>query len=162
MAQDLKIPYLKALQGYLWLQGYQSGALTCPLFPDVEPKLRSWHDSASIPILIYSSGSVPAQKLLFQYTNATPDADLRPLISDYFDTVNAGLKTERGSYEVIARTRKENVGRWLFLSDNLKEVNAAKEAGMQAWVVFREGNPEIPESERAGQVVIRSFDEIPF
>ncbi|KAF4633214.1 hypothetical protein G7Y89_g4908 [Cudoniella acicularis] len=94
MAQDLKIPYLKSLQGYLWLHGYQSGSLRCPLFPDVHPAMVAWHD-AGIPIIIYSSGSVPAQKLLFQYTDSPPDPDLRPLISDYFDTVNAGMKQEK-------------------------------------------------------------------
>jgi enolase-phosphatase E1 len=159
MAQDLKIPYLKSLQGYLWLQGYQNGDLRCPLFPDVEPKLQSWH-KASIPTIIYSSGSVPAQKLLFQYTNSTP-ADLRPLIADYFDTVNAGPKTEKSSYEKIARTRGEDVGEWLFLSDNVKEVDAATGAGMRAWVVFRDGNPHLSLSDRLGKVVIESFDEIP-
>jgi enolase-phosphatase E1 len=160
MSQDLKIPYLKSLQGYLWLKGYKSGALRCPLFPDVEPKLQSWH-RASIPIIIYSSGSVPAQKLLFQYTNSTPDADLQPLLSNYFDTVNAGPKTDKASYEKIAATRKEDTGKWLFLSDNVKEVDAAKEAGMQSWVVFREGNPQLSLKDREGQVVIESFDEIP-
>jgi len=159
MAQDLKIPYLKSLQGYLWLQGYESGDLRCPLFPDVEPKLQSWHQ-ASIPIIIYSSGSIPAQKLLFKYTNSTP-ADLRPLIADYFDTVNAGPKTEKSSYEKIAGTRGEDIGEWLFLSDNVKEVDAASEAGMRAWVVFREGNPPLSPSDRLGKVVIGSFDEIP-
>lgn len=159
MSQDLKIPYLKSLQGYLWLQGYQSGALKCPLFPDVHPKLQSWHRS-SIPIIIYSSGSVPAQKLLFQYTNSTPEADLRPLISDYFDTVNAGPKAEKESYEKIARTRKEEIGKWLFLSDNVKEVAAAREAGMQSWAVVREGNPPLSKSDGDGQVAIESFDRI--
>lgn len=159
MSQDLKIPYLKALQGYLWLQGYQSGALRCPLFPDVEPRLQAWHKT-SIPIIIYSSGSVPAQKLLFQYTNSKPEADLRPLISGYFDTVNAGPKTETASYEKISGTRDEVIGKWLFLSDNVKEVAAAKEAGMQSWVVVREGNPPISKEDKEGKTIISSFDEV--
>ena len=45
MAKDLKIPYLKALQGYLWTRGYEEGALVCPLFADVEPKLKEWHSA---------------------------------------------------------------------------------------------------------------------
>ena len=45
MARDLKIPYLKALQGYLWTRDYEEGALVCPLFPDVEPKLKEWHSA---------------------------------------------------------------------------------------------------------------------
>jgi 2,3-diketo-5-methylthio-1-phosphopentane phosphatase len=160
MSQDLKIPYLKSLQGYLWLQGYQTGALRCPLFLDVEPRLQAWH-RASIPIIIYSSGSVPAQKLLFQYTNSTPEADLRNLISDYFDTVNAGPKAEKESYEKISSTRDVEIGKWLFLSDNVKEVTAARQAGMQSWIVFREGNPPLSKEDMEGENIITSFEEIP-
>jgi enolase-phosphatase E1 len=121
--------------------------------------MSAWHQ-AGIPIVIYSSGSVPAQKLLFQYTNSSPEADLRPLISGYFDTVSAGMKTERGSYEKIAATRGENVGKWLFLSDNVKEVDAAKEAGMESFVVAREGNAPLSDEEVARSIMVRSFDEI--
>ena len=160
MSRDLKIPYLKSLQGYLWLRGYESGALRCPLFPDVYPALASWH-RASIPTIIYSSGSVPAQRLLFQYTNAAPNADLRGLITDYFDTVNAGMKVDKESYAKIAQTKKEVVvSKWLFLSDNVKEVEAARAAGMQALIVVREGNAPLSKEEREKNVVVESFDEI--
>jgi len=161
MSQDLKIPYLKSLQGHLWLRGYESGQIRCPLFPDVHPSLLRWHE-AGIAIVIYSSGSVAAQKLLFQYTNATPDADLRGLIEPegYFDTVNAGMKQEKTSYEKIAATRKVDVGKWLFLSDNVKEVSAAREAGMRSFVVVREGNAPLSEEDRRSNVVIESFEEI--
>jgi enolase-phosphatase E1 len=156
MAQDLKIPYLKALQGYLWTQGYLNGSLKCPLFPDVAPVLRAFH-RAALPIVIYSSGSVPAQQLLFQHTT---DGDLRPLLSGYFDTVNAGPKTDSASYRKIAGTRQEDIAKWLFLSDNVNEVRAAKEAGMQACVVVREGNSPLSPEDREGQLVISSFDEL--
>jgi enolase-phosphatase E1 len=159
MSQDLKIPYLKSLQGYLWLRGYESGEIRCPLFPDVHPSMLRWHQ-AGIAIVIYSSGSVRAQKLLFQHTNSTPDADLRGLIEGYFDTVNAGMKQEKASYEKIASTRTEEVGKWLFLSDNVREVEAAKEAGMKSFIVVREGNAALSEEDRRGHVVVESFDEI--
>ncbi|KAH8821574.1 HAD-like domain-containing protein [Xylogone sp. PMI_703] len=161
MAKDLKISYLKSLQGYLWLKGYESGEIRCPLFPDVFPALTSWH-AASIPILIYSSGSVAAQKLLFQYTNSKPEADLRALITDYFDTVNAGPKTEPASYEKIASAHREigEIGRWLFLSDNVKEVDAAKGAGMQSLVVVRDGNAPLSEEDKERHETITGFDQI--
>jgi len=123
--------------------------------PNYNPGINSLFQSSSTPL-----GPSQHRKLLFQYTNSTPEADLRPLISDYFDTVNAGPKTEKESYEKIARTRKEEIGKWLFLSDNVKEVAAAKEAGMQSWVVVREGNSPLSESDRDGQVAIESFDGI--
>lgn len=162
MSRDLKIPYLKSLQGYLWRRGYESGELCCPLFPDVQPSLLKWHD-AGVRIVIYSSGSVAAQKLLFQYTNAKPDADLRPLIETYFDTVNAGPKQEKASYEkiaAVATAREVEVGKWLFLSDNVGEVRAAKQAGMQSLVVIREGNAALTVEEKKGNTIVESFAEI--
>lgn len=101
-----------------------------------------------------------AQKLLFQYSNSKPDADLRPLISGYFDTVNAGMKKDAGSYRKIAAGRKEETGKWLFLSDRIEEVEAAKEAGMQSLVVVREGNAPLTEDEKKKHAQVTSFDEI--
>jgi len=95
---------------------------------------------------------VPAQKLLFKYTNTPTNPDLNPLLSGYFDTVNAGLKTEENSYAKIASSREEEVEKWLFLSDNVKEVRAAKKTGMQALVVVREGNPALSEKDLEGEV----------
>lgn len=155
-ARDVKLPALKALQGLLWRQGYADGALVCTLFPDVPLALRSWHDDAGLPLVIYSSGSVPAQKLLFQYTDS---GDWRPRIADYFDTVNAGPKTDAASYAKIAAARGLPAADWLFLSDNPREVAAAKEAGMQSLVVVREGNAPLSEEDKAAHTVITSFDQ---
>jgi enolase-phosphatase E1 len=178
MARDVKIAYLKALQGYLWEAGYASGALRAPLFADVAPKVREWTSSSSssspdpdaqgggggagagAKVMIYSSGSVPAQKLLFRHTNGEP-ADLTGAITDYFDTVNAGPKTERASYERIAAKYPEvPVAEWLFLSDNVREVEAAREAGMRACVVQRPGNAELAEDVRGRLEVVESFEEL--
>jgi len=158
VARDVKATHLKSLQGYLWVKGYESGEIRCPLFSDVLPAFQAWHKT-SIPIIIYSSGSVAAQKLLFQYTNSEPEADLRGMISGYFDTVNAGMKRKRSSYEKIARERKEDIAKWLFLSDQVGEVEAAKAAGMQSLVVVREGNAPLSEEDRK-HAAIESFDEI--
>ncbi|CAJ2506993.1 Uu.00g081790.m01.CDS01 [Anthostomella pinea] len=159
MAKDVKIAYLKSLQGYLWEEGYASGDLKAPLFPDVPAKLSEWH-AKGLKIMIYSSGSVPAQKLLFKHTDAEP-SDFTPLISDWFDTVTAGLKTETGSYEKIAGNHPEiPVGEWLFLSDNVKEVDAAISAGMQSIVVQRPGNAELPSEVRSRLPIIETFDAL--
>ena len=155
----MKVSYLKDLQGHLWVKGYESGEIRCPLFPDVYPSFMVWQ-TLGLPIVIYSSGSVAAQKLLFQYTNSKPDADLRPFISGYFDTVNAGLKKDASSYRKIAASRKEEIGKWLFLSDRIEEVEAAKEAGMQSLVVVRNGNAPLTEEEKKKHELVTSFDEI--
>jgi len=159
VSRDIKIAYLKNLQGYLWVRGYESGEIRCPLFPDVYPAFKQWHRTR-IPIVIYSSGSVAAQKLLFQYTDCRPDEDLRGLISGYFDTVNAGMKMEKESYVKIAKTREEYIGKWLFLSDRVEEVEAAKSAGMQSFVVVRDGNVALSDEDKANHVLITSFDQI--
>ncbi len=101
-----------------------------------------------------------AQKLLFQYTDSEPDADLRPLISGYFDTVNAGMKKDVSSYQKIAASRKEDIGQWLFLSDRVEEVDAAKDAGMQSLIVVRDGNPPLTEEEKKRHGLVASFNEI--
>lgn len=160
MARDVKVAYLKSLQGYLWQSGYASGALKAPLFPDVAPAIAVWRQ-AGVQVMIYSSGSVAAQKLLFEHTNGTP-ADLIPEISDFFDTVNAGPKQEAASYSKILAKHPEvtPAGAWLFLSDNINEVKAAKEAGMQSLVVERPGNAELSADDRDQHRVIASFAEI--
>lgn len=157
VTKDLKVAYMKDLQGYLWRQGYDSGELKAPLFADVAARLSSWHGKG-LKLMIYSSGSVPAQKLLFSRTDADP-SDLTSLISDWFDTVNAGPKTEKSSYEIITGKHPEfAAGEWLFLSDNVREVDAAIAAGLQSYVVQRPGNPGLPAGTQERLKVIESFD----
>jgi enolase-phosphatase E1 len=161
MAQDLKIPYLKSLQGYLWRRGYATGELKCPLFGDVAPQLRTWH-ARGLPVIIYSSGSVEAQKLLLAHTTEE-EGDLTGPISGYFDTVNAGMKQERKSYEVIVQDGKNGdiePARWVFVSDNVAEVDAAREAGLKGVVIVREGNTPLSEEERARHVVVESLEKL--
>jgi len=159
-ARDIKAPYLKSLQGYLWTRGYASGELTCPLFPDVAPRLKTWASSSPlVTLIIYSSGSIAAQKLLFQHTDS---GDLTPLLTDYFDTTNAGPKTEYASYVRIWGTHSGRGKReeWLFLSDNVQEVRAARGAGMKALLVVREGNGPVEEWERKELGAVGSFEEV--
>lgn len=115
-ARDVKIAYLKNLQGYLWKDGYQSGAYSTPLFPDVGSRLKQWNTQDNKQLAIYSSGSVFAQKLLFRHVERS-DSDGKPIIGEdgksvtesledlitgWFDTTNAGLKADPDSYAKIA------------------------------------------------------------
>jgi len=159
VARDVKAPYLKALQGSLWEAGYESGEIKAPLFDDVPPFMKQTH-SAGKKIMIYSSGSVPAQKLLFGHTNAEP-SDMRTLISDWFDTVNAGPKTNVASYKAIMSKHPDIApARWLFLSDNLKEVDAALIAGMRSLPVVRPGNAPLPEEHPLETVAVSDFGSL--
>jgi enolase-phosphatase E1 len=108
-------------------------------------------------IMIYSSGSVPAQKLLFGHTDSEP-SDMRPLISDWFDTVNAGPKTDVSSYRaILSKHPHVDPARWLFLSDNLSEVSAALESGMRSLPVMRPGNPPLPQDNHLARHVVADF-----
>ncbi len=135
MDGDVKSTPLKSIQGRIWEEGYRTGQLQGAVYPDVEPALRRWR-ARGATIHIYSSGSVLAQKLLFGHL---PQGDLTPLIDSYFDTTT-GPKREATSYRRIAAAIGASADQILFLSDVREEVEAAREAGLSARIVVREGN----------------------
>lgn len=74
--------------------------------------------------------------------------------------MNAGPKNEPSSYARIAATKPDlQISAWLFLSDNPREVTAAKDAGMQSFVVVREGNAPLTQEEKTLGVV-SSFEDV--
>lgn len=144
----------KALQGHLWKSGYEDGSLKSIVYVDVPAAIRKL-DNHGIKTYIYSSGSIPAQKLLFKYSD---QGDLTPLLSGYNDTSTAGSKLDAASYTKISKTIEIEPCQILFLSDNVREVDAARKSGMQAWVVERPGNAPLTAEERANHRVISNFD----
>ncbi|KAK9487683.1 HAD-like domain-containing protein [Lipomyces starkeyi] len=161
---DKKIPELKALQGYVWRKGYEVGELKAPLFPDVYKVLDIWTGAnrfkkSKRSVFIYSSGSVDAQILLFAHTE---QGDLTKGIKGYFDTVRAGLKTDPASYVRIMNQIGNDVDprEILFLSDNVNEIVAAKEAGWEAYIVERPGNAPLSEEDRKAHKVIQNFESL--
>ncbi len=141
MDEDRKIGPLKTIQGLIWEGGYRDGTLRSHLYPDVAPALRRWRASG-LTLAVYSSGSVAAQRLLFGHT---PEGDLCPLFSAFFDTAT-GPKRAAESYRRVAAALALPAPEILFLSDVPEELDAAREAGMlTAWLV-REGPP--PEAPR--------------
>jgi enolase-phosphatase E1 len=148
--EDRKHGALKALQGWLWKDGYTYGAFTSHVYPDVEPALKQWKQRG-LKMGVYSSGSVPAQRLLFGYTTV---GDLQPYFSDYFDT-SVGHKREVGSYRNIQKALGLPAEEILFLSDIPEELDAAKEAGMQVLQLRRPGTA--PAQRHPG---VSSFAEI--
>ena len=130
--QDRKHTALKALQGLIWDAGYRRGDYTAHFYPEVAPVLKGWHASG-LPLYVYSSGSVPAQKLFFGFSDA---GDLSPLVSGWFDT-EVGGKREADSYRNIVAAMGMPAEEILFLSDVVEELDAAREAGMQTALVDR-------------------------
>jgi enolase-phosphatase E1 len=134
--EDRKATPLKSLQGMIWEGGYRSGELVAHLYDDAVAALRRWH-AAGIPVYVYSSGSVPAQKLYFAHTAV---GDLTQLLAGYFDTTT-GPKQEPASYQRIAAEVRLPAAQLLFLSDTAAELRAATEAGWQAVQVRRDPPP---------------------
>ena len=155
--EDRKHTALKALQGMIWEAGYRDADFTAHIYPDAAPALRGWHGSG-LPLYVYSSGSVPAQKLFFGHSDA---GDLTALFSDWFDT-EVGGKREAASYRRIAEAIGVPAGEILFLSDVVEELDAAREAGLQTVLIDRLQDYPQPRRGEAthGHTRVESFSEI--
>jgi enolase-phosphatase E1 len=102
---------------------------------------------------IFSSGSVLAQQLLFANSTA---GDLSRFLSCHFDT-RVGAKGEAGSYRRIVETLRVAPARILFVSDVVKELDAAREAGLRTLLCVRPP-ASVPTSNTYD--VVESFDTI--
>lgn len=149
--EDRKVTPLKALQGMIWESGYASGELISHLYDDAAAALRRWA-GAGMPVYVYSSGSVPAQRLYFAHTVA---GDLTPALAGYFDTTT-GPKQDAASYRRLAEAVGRRATDLLFLSDVAAELHAATAAGFQAVQVRRD-----PPSGGLFEPSITSFDQLP-
>jgi len=155
--EDRKHTALKALQGLIWTDGYERADFTAHVYPDAVEGLRRWHAEGH-PQAVYSSGSVPAQKMFFGHSDA---GDLLPLFDAFFDT-EVGGKREAASYARIAEELGREPGSILFLSDVVAELDAAREAGLRTVLVDRIEDYPQPRSleECNGHPRVESFDAI--
>jgi enolase-phosphatase E1 len=152
MAMDSKCTALKSLQGRIWQEGFGKGELRGQVYLDVPVAFERWRRQGR-EIAIYSSGSVLAQQLLFR-TATSVDLTLR--IAGFFDT-RVGAKSDGESYKKIAATLRHVPREFLFVSDAVKEIEAAETAEMYALLCDREAQAL---SSPAGSGTIHSFDEI--
>jgi enolase-phosphatase E1 len=152
MAKDSKCSPLKTLQGKIWQQGYAGGELRGEVYADVPPAFERWRQQGR-EICIYSSGSVLAQQLLFCSATA---GDLTAYISAFYDT-GIGAKTESDSYRRIAKAQRRATSEVLFISDAIREIEAARLAGLHVKMCVRQSNdPDKP----SGGGIIHTFDQI--
>src|SRR5690606_33614262 len=114
--------------------------------------------AAGHPLYVYSSGSVPAQKLFFGFSEA---GDLTPLFSGWFDT-EVGGKRETDSYRRIVQRIGREPADILFLSDVVEELDAAREAGLDTILLDRRDDyPQPREGEAAnGHRRVEDFSQI--
>jgi enolase-phosphatase E1 len=120
----------------------------------VPPAFARWRRQGR-EIAIYSSGSVLAQKLLFSTVSS---GDLTRDITQYFDT-GVGVKADAESYTKIAAAMAKTPRELLFLSDAQKEIDAARNAGMNAALCDRNA-PGVPASATNPSNTISNFDEV--
>ena len=154
---DYKHTALKALQGMLWADGYRNGDYAAHVYPDAVAALRRWH-ALGHALYVFSSGSVPAQKLLFGHTTA---GDLLPLFSGYFDT-EIGGKRDAESYRRIVSAIARPASEVVFLSDVVEELDAARDAGLDTVLLDRIEDypqPRIGEAVH-GHLRVTSFEQI--
>lgn len=133
---DVKDTALKDLQGRIWASGYASGSIVAPVFNDAAAALKRWHAQGLI-LAVYSSGSVPAQQLLYRHTQA---GDLSTLFNHWFDT-RSGAKQAVSSYQAICSAMGCQPEAVLFISDSVAELRAAQQAGLSVLFSDRDGNP---------------------
>ncbi|MFG1352185.1 acireductone synthase [Xanthobacter autotrophicus] len=135
---------LKIIQGRIWQQGYEAGAFSAEIYPDVAPSLKAWTD-AGLRLFTYSSSSQLAQKL---WLGAAAE-DVTGMFEDFFDT-SVGQKVEEESYKAIAERLAVPAAEILVLSGNEDELDAAKAAGLATTRIAREGgeggnHPVVPD-----------------
>jgi enolase-phosphatase E1 len=154
---DRKHTALKALQGMIWVAGYRDGDYAAHIYDDATDMLKQWHE-AGHKIYVYSSGSVPSQKLFFGHTS---EGDLMGLFSGYFDT-EMGAKRDPESYRRITDAIDEKASDIIFLSDIVEELDAAREAGMDTALLDRLNDYPEPRLDEAthGHQRVESFRDI--
>ncbi len=132
--EDRKLTPLKALQGIIWKNAYETGAITGHVYEDVPTALNQWR-ARGLKIGVFSSGSIAAQKLLFHYSDF---GNLSGHFSNHFDTTT-GTKKEQTTYEKITQFLGLEAEEILFLSDISGELEAAAASGMQTLQLLRPG-----------------------
>lgn len=133
--EDRKVTPLKTLQGFVWKKAYEDGSIKGHVYDDVPTCFNKWRANG-LKIGIFSSGSIHAQKLLFQYSCF---GDLSKHLSNYFDT-NTGAKRDTSTYQSIAEILDLHPQQILFLSDIKEELAAADEVGYQTIQLVRPGS----------------------
>ena len=131
--EDRKITPLKTLQGIIWKNAYESGAIKGHVYEDVPAALNQWR-APGLKIGVFSSGSIAAQKLLFRFSDF---GDISVHFSNHFDTTT-GSKRETATYQKIVQFLGLDAVQVLFLSDIVEELAAAQQAGMQTVQLLRD------------------------
>jgi enolase-phosphatase E1 len=133
MKQERKATPLKTIQGLIWRESFETGAIKGEIYPDVGATLAAWA-AAGLRLFVYSSNSTLAQQLLLRHG---PAGDLTPLFEAHFDT-SAGAKNEPASYRAICAQVGLPAEAVMILSENEEELDAARSVGLATTRIARE------------------------
>jgi enolase-phosphatase E1 len=147
--EDRKVTPLKTLQGFVWKKAYEDGDIKGHVYDDVPTCFNKWRANG-LKIGIFSSGSIHAQKLLFQFSCF---GDLSKHLSNYFDT-KTGAKRDPETYKTIAEILDLEPQQILFLSDITEELEAAEGMRYQTMQLVRPG------TKASWKNTVASFNEI--
>ena len=139
----------------IWKRGYESGDYQAHVYGDAVRGLRDWYEK-SIELYVYSSGSVQAQHLFFQYSRY---GDIRTLFKGYFDTTT-GMKQDAASYDAIGDAIAHPAEEILFLSDVEAELDAARPAGWHTARLTRLEDYPDADNVKSAHPVYATFDDI--
>lgn len=153
LAQMNLRPNYVVLTGMVNSEGYENGELQAPFFEDVPHALTRWKKDGR-GIFVYSQGSADEQKTIFRTSDK---GDLTTLVDGYFGTDDVGTKYDPDSYRQISNRMQAAPSDITFLSDVVKELDAANKVGYNVFLVERPGNK--PAGEHPYKVA-RSFDEV--
>lgn len=153
---DEKVTVLKELQGRIWVEGFESSGLRGHLYDDAVAALYRFHE-AGIKLYVYSSGSVAAQRLLFGHSVA---GDLIALFSGFYDTT-IGAKQNAASYIKIADAIGTSPQDVIFFSDNEKELDAARDAGVQTVQLARPDDGTVRSTRHTAVETLDGIDILP-
>lgn len=154
--EDKKITALKSFQGMIWKEAFENGSFKAHIYSDTFEWLKI-QQLNSVPVYVYSSGSVQAQLLYFGYSEF---GDLREYFQGHFDT-EVGSKKDAASYVKIASQIGVPLSEIVFVSDVAAELEAAAIAGMRVvWMVRPDNNQLLPqEYEQSVFPVAHNFSE---
>ncbi|ARN83167.1 acireductone synthase [Methylocystis bryophila] len=151
MKQDRKASPLKYLQGRVWREAHEAGALEIEFYADAAEAIRAWA-AAGLRLFVYSSQSEEAQRMLLAHT---PYGDLTPLFEGFLDTT-FGQKIEPGSYRDLVERLALPAGAILLLSGNEEELDAARSEGLATARLMRDG------AEKSGHPASPDFTSLQF
>jgi len=143
---------LKELQGFIWAEAYSSGLLCSQVFVDVPQALACWR-AGKVTMAIYDAAVSTAQRVFFKHTEF---GDLSDYFAGFFDT-SSGAKSEPESYKRIARLLGQEPAEIVYFSDCEKELDVAKNAGLQTVMVAR---PENNQTQTQNHISIPSFYDV--